>query len=194
MAVRYFQQMGMKSQEELIKRYTTLGEDAMWHAFHFSFRETKMEGETGVWSHISHNLADSFGSAVYVDGVLRRETVRYINRSPQSTRRDKYSNERGREAIDNYFNKIHPFAGTGDICVVVAAAMYYTKFLEEGSYGYNGAAGLRPKIRVVSAARDYIDRNWWYYMRDIYVRWQLPKPKARIVRGDMSGIYNYYNA
>ena len=80
--------------------------------------------------------------------------------------------------------------GSGDVIVIVASVMYYTRFLEEGTYGGGG----QPSIRVISGARDYIDRNWWAYVYDIYRRWQLPRPNARVLKGVLSKLQNvYYN-
>ena len=189
MAVRYFQQMGKKLQKLLIKRMTQLGEDAMRYAFELSFRDKRIP-YSGTWTHRTHNLGDSFASAVYVDGVLQKETIRYIYDTPQSKRIDYMARMSGRDAVNSYLERIHPNSQKGDVTVIVVAAMYYTKFLEEGTYG----RGLfNPKIRVVSGARDYIDRNYWVYTYDIYKRWSLPKPKAKVVRGDQMEAWSLYH-
>lgn len=193
MAFRYFQQMGERTQRQFVTRLTALGEDALDYAFHLSFKANKNKGEQGVWTHRTFNLGDSFGCAVYVDGVLEHRSIRYIHSSPKSQTPDRTTGEYGRQALDDYFNSIHPLAGTGDAILIVASAMYYTKFLEEGSYG-NMPGGGRPRIRVISGARDYIDRNWWAYVYDIYRRWQLPKPKARVIKGVLTELQNtFYN-
>ena len=190
MAFRYFQQMGKQTQELFVKRLTLLGQDALDYAFHLSFRANKAKGAKGVWTHRTHNLGDGFGSAVYVDGYLRPETIRYIYNTPESQTGDKHTGEQGRQALDDYFNRIHPMKGSGDVIVIVASVMYYTKFLEEGTYGRGG----QPRIRVISGARDYIDRNWWAYVYDIYRRWQLPRPNARVIKGVLTELQNvYYN-
>ena len=190
MAFRYFQQMGKQTQELFVKRLTILGQDALDYAFHLSFKENKEKGEKGVWTHRTHNLGDGFGSAVYVNGYLRPETIRYIYNTPESQTDDKHTGERGRQALDDYFNRIHPMRGSGDVIVIVASVMYYTRFIEEGTYGRGG----QPSIRVISGARDYIDRNWWAYVYDIYRRWQLPRPNARVLKGVLSKLQNvYYN-
>ena len=190
MAFRYFQQMGKQTQELFVKRLTLLGQDALDYAFHLGFRANKAKGAKGVWTHRTHNLGDGFGSAVYVNGYLRPETIRYIYNTPESQTDDKHTGERGRQALDDYFNRIHPMKGSGDVIVIVASAMYYTRFLEEGTYGRGG----QPSIRVISGARDYIDRNWWAYVYDIYRRWQLPRPNARVIKGVLTELQNvYYN-
>ena len=182
--------MGKQTKELFVKRLTLLGQDALDYAFHLSFKANKAKGEKGVWTHRTHNLGDGFGSAVYVNGYLRPETIRYIYNTPESQTGDKHTGEQGRQALDDYFNRIHPMKGSGDVIVIVASAMYYTRFLEEGTYGGGG----QPSIRVISGARDYIDRNWWAYVYDIYRRWQLPRPNARVIKGVLTELQNvYYN-
>ena len=58
-------------------------------------------------------------------------------------------------------------------------------------YIYKGK--FRRNIMAVGA-RDYIDRNWWAYVYDIYRRWQLPRPHERVIKGVLTELQNvYYN-
>ena len=190
MALRYFGQMGKQSQDLLIKRMTQLGEDAMNYAFELSFRSQRIP-YSGTWTHQTHNLADSFASAVYVNGELQRNSIRYVFKTPQSNKTGTYDLKTGRQAVNDYLERIHPRAERGDVTVIVVAAMYYTKYLEAGTYGRGGG---NPPIKVVSGARDYIDRNYWAYVYDIYKRWELPRPNAKVIKGDQMGVYDLYHA
>lgn len=178
--------MGQRAKADLVKRLTKLGEDAMHYAFERGYRSVarsrtsrKFEkGDTMAWTDVSRNLRDSFASAVYIDGVLQPDTVRYLSQSPTS--------KRGREAANNYLNRIHPNKGKNIISVVVVAAMQYVQYLESGRHmgGY--------KIRVVSTARDYIDKNYWAYVYDVYKRFEIGKPQVKVVRGDINDPYYDY--
>jgi hypothetical protein len=165
---------------------TKLGEDAMRYAFEQGFRSTLRRNAKGgaisqeyrdwlvahgkdpnkAWDDISGDLRDSFASAVYVDGDLK--TKRYLNPSPQSPH--------GRAVVDEYLQNIHP-KGKNHITVIVVSAMKYTRYLEKGTH-----AG-KYKIRIVSAARDYIDEHYWAYVYDVYKRFEIGKPQAKVIKG-----------
>lgn len=176
---REFSKMGKKAKADLIVRLTKLGQDAMDYAFNKGFMSVTRsktskkfkQGDTMAWTDVSGNLRDSFASAVYVDGVLQRETVKYYANTPIS--------DRGRRVVDDYLNKIHPMRGKNTVSVVVVSAMQYAQYLESGRHrgGY--------KIKVVSSANDYINKNWWAYVYDVYKRFEIGKPKVKVVRGDI---------
>lgn len=184
MAVRQFSQMGKKAKEDLVVRLTKLGEDAMRYAFDKGFASTPRsqgsqkfeQGDTRAWTDVSGALRDSFASAVYVNGNLRSESIKYISDTPTS--------KWGRRFADEYLNRVHPFKG--GIGVIVIAAMPYTKYLENGTHkgGY--------EIRVVSSARDFIDRNYWAYTYDVYKRFEIGKSKVRVIRGDIDPYYHAF--
>lgn len=90
------------------------------------------------------NLFDSFGSAVYYDGVLREDTIFTLN--PTATSRQKWYGEwlSGEEEIYKYFHRYHPRAK--GLTLVVAAAMPYYEILEHGK-GY-----LTRKYKVITGA------------------------------------------
>lgn len=182
MAFREFAKMGQKAKEDLVQRLTKLGEDAMRYAFDKGYAsvtrsETSRkykEGDTKAWTDESGDLRDSFASAVYVDGVLRRDTVKYLNSSPKSPH--------GRKVVDDYLNSIHPNRGKNNATVIVVSAMQYGLYLEQGRHrgGY--------KIQVVSAATDFINRNYWAYVYDVYKRFEIGKPNARVIRGNINDL------
>lgn len=184
MAIRQFEQMGKKAKEDLVVRLTKLGEDAMRYAFDQGYasktRSTTskkyQEGDTKAWTDEKGNLRDSFASAVYVNGVLRPESVKYIENAPTS--------KWGRQFVDEYLNRIHPYKN--GIGVVVVAAMPYTKYLEQGTHkgGY--------KIRVVSAAKDFVERNYWAYVYDVYKRFEIGKSKVRVIKGTIDPYYHAF--
>lgn len=198
MAIRYrssFAKMGVEARRILVSQLAQLGKDAIDYAFKQGFRSkprrinnekyrqwliSKGKDPNSAWDDISGNLRDSFGSAVYVNGELQRDTIRFANDNPIGGRtRDAIDPRPGREVLLDYFNKIHPNRGKNDVTLVCVAAMYYTKFLEAGTH--RGAY----KIRVVSAATDYIKRNWEQAVSGIYKQLRIKKPSSRVVRGDI---------
>lgn len=198
MAIRYrssFAKMGVEARRILVSQLAQLGKDAIEYAFKQGFRKTprhygninyhkwlisKGKDPNNAWDDVTGNLRDSFGSAVYVNGELQKDTIRFANDNPIGGRtRDAIDPRPGREVLLDYFNKIHPNRGKNDVTLVCVAAMYYTKFLEAGTH--RGAY----KIRVVSAATDYIKRNWEQAVSGIYKQLRIKKPSSRVVRGDI---------
>lgn len=196
MAVRSsYAKMGVRAKEELVKRVAQLGKDAIDYAFKQGFRskpryigniayhnwlKRKGKDPNKAWDDISFNLRDSFGSAVYVNGELREDTIRYANETPKGGRtRDAIDPRSGREALMDYFRKIHPNRGKNDITLICVAAMYYANLLEKGWHG----GGY--KIRVISNAADYVKRNWERAVDGVYKSLKIKKPASRVIRGDI---------
>ena len=137
-----------------VAKLAVLGYEALMYAYnegHAEGNKPKKKNEKGQierdgkWRHRSRNLHDSFGSAVYVNGVLQEDTIRYIG--PELSD-DKY----GRAELRRYFRE--PDADvSGDVCLLCVAAVYYAQLLEEGRHvgGY--------KIKVISGASDYINAH-----------------------------------
>lgn len=207
MAVRYrssFANMGVEARKELVKRVANLGKDAIDYAFQQGFRRhsrqinsekykkwlaSKGKDPNNAWDDITGNLRDSFGSAVYINGELQRDTIRFANENPVGGRtRDAIDSRSGREALIDYFNKIHPGRGKNNIMLICVAAMYYANLLEKGWHG----GGY--KIKVISSAADYVRRNWQRAVDGIYSSLKIKKPASRVIRGDIqplkdSGFY-----
>lgn len=129
----------------------------------------------GKWRHRTRNLHDSFGSAVFVHGKLVEDSIRFVG-PVLSRKTDSYTMKSGRDTLLEYFHSNPPEARFSPITLICAAAMYYTKFLEEGTY-ILGGRGRTPsgstsayKIRVISGARDYLDKNWSNSITDKNVR------------------------
>jgi hypothetical protein len=141
--------------------------------------KSKGKSTTKAWDDISRRLRDSFGSAVYVNGNLRKDSVRFYEKNP--TQRDGWSEaEGGREVLMRYLKSIHPKSKKSEIVLVCVAAMYYAKFLEKGQHrgGY--------KIKVISGARTYIDKHWKEAVSGIYKKTGLKKPVSFVKKGDNS--------
>lgn len=190
MAIRYrssFAKMGVEARQLLVERLAQLGKDAIDFAFEQGFKkysrritderyrkwlEKKGKDPYSAWDDITGNLRDSFGSAVYVNGELQRNTIRFANDNPTGERT-------GREVLLDYFNKIHPNRGKNDVTLICVAAMYYTKFLEAGTHGGHY------KIRVISSASDYVRRNWERAVSGIYQQLRIKKPSTKVIRGDI---------
>lgn len=146
---------------DTVKALSTLGYRAMMDAY----------AKRG-FQHRTRNLHDSYGSAVYVDGVLIDSSIRYVG-GILSRKVDPKTKKTGRETLDDYFRS-HRFGVTNhEIVIIVVAAMYYTGILEsQGRY-------------VITPARDYIDANWESTMANVYSKYGIKeKPKARVIRGE----------
>lgn len=196
MAIRYrssFAKMGIEARQLLVDRLAQLGKDAIDFAFKQGFRSkprnygniayhkwlvSKGKDPNSSWDDITGNLRDSFGSAVYVNGELQRNTIRFANDNPTGERtRDAIDPRPGREVLLDYFNKIHPNRGKNDVTLVCVAAMYYTKFLEAGTHRGHY------KIRVISSASDYVRRNWERVVSGIYQQLRIKKPSTKVIKG-----------
>ena len=198
MAIRYrssFAKMGVEAQKLLVDKLAQLGKDAIDFAFKQGFRSKprRIEDEkyrkwlvkqgkdpNSAWDDITGNLRDSFGSAVYVNGELQRNTIKFANDNPIGGRtHDAIDPRPGREVLLDYFNKIHPNRGKNDVTLVCVAAMYYTKFLEAGTHRGHY------KIRVISSASDYVRRNWERAVSGIYQQLRIRKPSTKVIKGDI---------
>lgn len=201
---RSYEAMAKVAQNNLIEAVAELGQEAITYAFrqgymgalsprkvfkgydigthqpYWSWNEPRPSKGNG-WYSRTGNLHDSFGSAVYLNGVLQPNTIRYVdNETWAKTGDPRYG--RGRRVLNEYFNRIHPRSKTNEVMLVVVAAMPYTKFLEKGTH----AGGYR--IRVISGAREYIDRNWHKVEEKVYKSLGLRKPASRVIKGDMKSL------
>lgn len=194
--------MSEEAQERMIKEVADLGKKAVEYAYEQGYKKHPRRGEDGgaistnyrnwliangkdpnlAWDDITGNLRDSMGSAVYVNGELREDSIRYLVDPPTSKKTDpRYG--RGREALLNYFRRVHPKSSKNEVYLLVAAAMPYANALERGTH----AGGY--EIRVISGARDYIDDHWHEIESKVYAKMGLRKPASRIKRGDVK-LYN----
>lgn len=193
-----FHKMGVEAKQALIEACTELGQKAIQYAFNqgymgslsprkyfigytdggkplWNWNEPK-PSKTG-WYSRTGALHDSFGSAVYVDGVLQKDTIRFVD---DSTWQNESNNPyKGRRVLMNYFERIKPRNKKNEVSIVVIAAVPYALFLEKGTH-----AG-RYKIRVISGARQYIDAHWHEIESKVYNKIGLKKPDTRVIKGNM---------
>lgn len=100
------------------------------------------------YKHRTHALHDSYGSAVYLNGILQPETIRYINRSRQ-TKKDTRSwrgsknpettnpwdfGYFGRDSLKHYFEDNSKIRKKKGISIVVVAAQWYASIVESKGY------------------------------------------------------------
>lgn len=99
---------------------------------------------TATFTSQTGNLVDSYGAAVYKDGVFVENTL--FTAPIQATVSNKWYNEYkyGKDEMIKYFRDFKP--RTKGYTIVLVAAMPYATVLEKGS------AGLHHKYKVVSGA------------------------------------------
>ena len=130
--IGYSEQVTDKATKALVEALTTVG----WQVAMEAYRRKTYTNRT-------FNLHDSYGSAVYVDGVLQPDTRKYVNRS-RSKRNDVHghidSDNRyapyglnGRRALDDFFNNLK-ISKRRKVTLVVAAAMWYGELVESKGF------------------------------------------------------------
>lgn len=155
------QKARVTEERAIVQKLAKLGYDAIMYAYNKGLKSTPRSSTSKkpdlAWSHVTRNLHDSFGSAVYVNGHLIETSIRYIG-GELSKKDDPLTKESGRDTLNDFFRRSHYGKAKGEIVLVCVAAMYYAKYLEEGRHrgGY--------KIQVISAARDYVDQNFNKYL------------------------------
>lgn len=100
--------------------------------------------DTHEFENRTHNLEDSYGAAVYYDGMILPETIYY--KSPKATERKKWKNKElsGHEEMIKYLMKFKP--RKKGFTLVLVAAMPYGEILERGG------GNLRRKYQVIVGA------------------------------------------
>lgn len=95
-----------------------------------------------TYTHRTHNLYDSYGFGVYLNGKLQRKG--FLSSSETATETKKWYGQEisGREQIENFLTGEYK-SGKG-IDLVVVAAMPYTEVLE------NASSGQYQKYKVIS--------------------------------------------
>lgn len=131
--IRYGEQIKDKATKALVEALTTVG----WQVAMEAYREKTYTNRT-------FNLHDSYGSAVFVNGVIVPDSKKYVNRS-RSNRRNTHghadSDNRyaktgglsGRQALDDFFRTVE-VSKKNKITLVVAAAMWYGEIVESKGY------------------------------------------------------------
>lgn len=170
-------------EQDMVRALKPLGKKAMLHAYlvgHTDEPRGKTEWTVSgdyKWRHKLGNLHDSFASAVYVNGVLIQSSVQYID-NPISKKKDPRTGKNGRQTVKDYLRRVSFGAKNNEIVLVVVAAMFYTKWLEDADSGSG-------RFIVISPAREFINRHWWEYVGPVYRKYGLKdKPKTRVIKGE----------
>jgi hypothetical protein len=157
---------------DMVKALSTLGYFAMMDAY----------GKHS-FTHRSRNLHDSYASAVYVNGELIENSIKYVG-GVLSRKIDYTTHKTGRDTVNEYLHSHHFGAKNNEIVLVVIAAMFYAGILEDGDTNSSGR-GPGQKYIVISPARDFIDRNYLSVLRPVYDKHGVKnKPKARVIKGE----------
>ncbi len=159
-------------EQDMVQALSTLGYYAMLDAY-----------KKHTFQHRTRNLHDSYASAVYVNGKLIDSSIRYIG-GQLSREVDHTTKKTGRQTVDDYLRS-HSFGGANqEIVLVVIAAMYYARILEEGDKS-TGSRGPGAKYIVISPARKYIDQHYWTAVYKVYDKYGIKdKPKAKVIKGE----------
>lgn len=101
----------------------------------------------------TNNLADSYGSCLFVDGKEYPNSRYYLHTLKQASVPYKYAGEEvyGREAVERFFDNFDKSVSKDKIMLVVVAAAPYARVLEDGvSYGlhhnYKVLAGITTNL------------------------------------------------
>ena len=175
-------------EQDMVRALKRLGYDAMMDAY----------AKRG-FRHRTRNLHDSYASAVYVNGVLVKSSVKYIG-NPLSREKDHLTGKNGRQTVKDYLGRISPGCKNGEIVLVVVAAMYYAGILEsswnpgkrrkrkgekEEDRKDRRPTGNQLRIIVISPARQYIDKHYMEYVGAVYKKYGIKdKPKAIVIKGE----------
>lgn len=135
-----------KAKVALIEAFTELGHKAAIAAY----RDARYNGKS--YENRTFNLHDSYGSAVYVNGVLIEESIKFVN-AGQSRKKDLKAPagyENGRRALDTYFKTVFLVRKMDSYTILVAAAMWYASMLEKKGF----------TVIPYEAAKKHIVRNF----------------------------------
>ena len=110
----------------------------------------------------TYNLHDSYGSAVYYNGVLVKSSIRYVG-AEMAEEDERY----GRNEVNDFFANYRPKNRKG-IDLVIVAAMFYADILEEGK------GRLKRKYKVIAEGEDYM-KNVATHFRGTLSKFVKPK-------------------
>ena len=135
------------------------------------------------FTHRSRNLHDSYASAVYVNGELIEDSIRYVG-GILSRKIDYTTHKNGRDTVNEYLHSHHFGGKNNEMVLVVIAALFYAGILEAGDINSSGR-GPGQKYIVISPARDYIDKYYKSVLSSVYDKYGIKdKPKARVIKGE----------
>lgn len=121
--IRYGSAVKDKMTKAIVEVLTTIGYQVALNAY----RQKTFQNRT-------YNLHDSYGSAVFVNGVLVNDSIKYVQRA-RWKKRDTHGHsikgaKTGREALNRFFKSAWIVRKQDYITVVVAAAMWYADIVE----------------------------------------------------------------
>jgi hypothetical protein len=140
------------------------------------------QGQFGEkWRHKLGNLHDSYVSGVFVDGVLVRSSVQYLD-NPISKAVDERTEKKGRQTALEYLQRMSFGKKRGEVVLVVAAAMFYTRWLERTG-----------RFIVITPAKDYINKHVPPAIATVYAKYGLKAPvRTKVIKGEyIKGLSDY---
>lgn len=120
-----------KTTDELVEKLTDIGKELILRAY-----------STRGFTNRTFNLRDSYVSAVFVNGKLREDSIRYVGKELADVA--KRINNRyisGRDEAEEYIRSLKPNRNDF-IRLVIAATMPYEKALEKRGYAVISHIGL----------------------------------------------------
>ena len=133
--IRYGEVIKDKATRAIVETLTTIGWEVAMEAYR---RKT--------YTNRTFNLHDSYGSAVFVDGKLIPDSIKFIERA-YATRpkrhghnlvnrsgKNKYEAMTGRESLKRFFDQAWIVRKSDHITLVVAASMWYGDIVESKGY------------------------------------------------------------
>lgn len=132
---------------DIVQALTTIGYKVALEAY----RNARHPTEGKAYTHSTYNLHDSYGSAVYVEGRLVEDSIRYVNRArSKGTRRHGHNipNARtGREALMRFFKTAWIVRKRDYLTVVIAAPMWYASIVEDKGFVVLDADFVKSEMR-----------------------------------------------
>lgn len=129
--IRYGEQVKDKATKALVEALTTIG-----------YRVALSAYRQKTYTNRTYNLHDSYGSAVFVDGKLVHDSIKFIERAySKGVRRHHHNivNKKGQEldgraSLKRFFEQPWLVRKKDHVTLVVAAAMWYADIVESKGY------------------------------------------------------------
>lgn len=168
-AVKSLSDFKEKSTKAIIEAFTELGHTAAIAAY----KDARYNGAS--YENRTYNLHDSYGSAVYVNGVLVEDSIKYVNagRSRKSDGRAPEGYETGKSALRTFFETTFVVRKSDTFTILVAAAMWYASMLEKKGY----------TVIEHKAAKKHIVRNLTRVVTPILKKYDLEYLMPTIRKG-----------
>ena len=122
---------------DLAQALTTIGYKVALDAYRKARHGAK------IYTHRTYNLQDSYGSAVFINGELVRDSIRFVQRG-RSTGGNRHGHRPtgkgyeleidGRQSLSRFFENMKGLKKTNSVTVIVAAAMWYAELVQSKGY------------------------------------------------------------